>query len=709
MAELGELRRPAAAPRRSAPSSAAASTNPSAVSARPASSTSSRTPPRGRPRRDRRTSARRCAVVLGVDRPAGEHDVARAGTGWRRSARRRAPRARPAPVAHARSRTRPGGSVARSTASSSQVRAAILRLVTAAPVATARSARRSATDGPITFAEYMELALYGPGGFYEQPPVGRRRRLRHEPARPPRVRRCSSARALRSSRTTLGDPDPLRVTEVGAGDGTLARQLLGALGDGPVATRRSSAARARATRSRRSTGSTVRRDPLRPAADLVLAHELLDNLPFRLVRAEARGGPRRPGRRPARRAPRAGRRRARRAPSATRHRRGDRVVPDGALAFVDDAGRRRSTRGYALLIDYGDVGSAPAGRTATAATAWSRICWTRPARPTSRPGVDFAWIAGHAEAAGPARPSRLGRRSATRCSRWASRTGSAPSSPASRTQLDARDGLGRRPHVVGRSRARRCSSIPARARPVRWLLLATQGSPPGVATPHGTERPIDPRSRRATVSRPAPRAVSGKESSMRAVVGPRRSRARPRAWCSSSVRRRSTSAVAGPASDPIGRADVRAPPSSEPGPRRAGGDAEAAGAGRETTEERLEALAEAQAARHARRASRRAGRRTGPRLGGRVRARPRTADDWEPAIAADPNAPFVYSSRPATAARSRAHGNCPHTVDGARRSRRTAARPGARRRRCAPARASRAVRPALSRSSPTTATSTPRS
>ena len=26
--------------------------------------------------------------------------------------------------------------------------------------------------GPITFAEFMQHALYGPGGFYEDPPVG---------------------------------------------------------------------------------------------------------------------------------------------------------------------------------------------------------------------------------------------------------------------------------------------------------------------------------------------------------------------------------------------------------------------------------------------------------------------------------------------------------------------------------------------------------
>ena len=26
--------------------------------------------------------------------------------------------------------------------------------------------------GPISFAEFMELALYGPGGYYDRPPVG---------------------------------------------------------------------------------------------------------------------------------------------------------------------------------------------------------------------------------------------------------------------------------------------------------------------------------------------------------------------------------------------------------------------------------------------------------------------------------------------------------------------------------------------------------
>ena len=38
----------------------------------------------------------------------------------------------------------------------------------------AAAAIRAAIEarGPIPFSEFMELALYGPGGFYEQSPVG---------------------------------------------------------------------------------------------------------------------------------------------------------------------------------------------------------------------------------------------------------------------------------------------------------------------------------------------------------------------------------------------------------------------------------------------------------------------------------------------------------------------------------------------------------
>ena len=145
--------------------------------------------------------------------------------------------------------------------------------------------------GPISFAEYMELALYGPGGFYEHPPVGTDGRLRHQPARPPGVRRAPR-RAIAELRSALGVPAPFRFVEVGAGDGTLAA---------PAARGPSCATPTRVTAVERSAGA---REALRPSAGverrrrphrrpsgphLVLAHELLDNLPFRRVRGTPDG------------------------------------------------------------------------------------------------------------------------------------------------------------------------------------------------------------------------------------------------------------------------------------------------------------------------------------------------------------------------------------------------------------------------------------
>ena len=60
-------------------------------------------------------------------------------------------------------------------------------------------------------------------------PAGRDgRRLRDEPARPPGVRRAAR-RGRAGARSRAWRPEPLRIAEVGAGDGTLATQLLGAL------------------------------------------------------------------------------------------------------------------------------------------------------------------------------------------------------------------------------------------------------------------------------------------------------------------------------------------------------------------------------------------------------------------------------------------------------------------------------------------------
>lgn len=133
----------------------------------------------------------------------------------------------------------------------------------------------------MTFADYMELALYGPGGFYEEHPVGRR--TGSDFATSPHV---SPVFAELLARILEGlSEGEIRLVELGAGDGTLGSQLRGALGEGldytGVETSPGAAASMRGRGLR--TASLAEAIP-RGWSGLVLAHELLDNLPFHLVR-----------------------------------------------------------------------------------------------------------------------------------------------------------------------------------------------------------------------------------------------------------------------------------------------------------------------------------------------------------------------------------------------------------------------------------------
>lgn len=151
--------------------------------------------------------------------------------------------------------------------------------------------RRAVEDhGPISFAEFMELALYGPGGFYEEPPVGERGHFVTSP-HVHAVFGSLLASGLSAMWERLGRPDPFDVVDIGAGDGTLAAQLLEGFHELPV----------RYTAVERSAGSRERlaRLPVGVVAALeeveqdltgcVVANELLDNLPFHRVRRTARG------------------------------------------------------------------------------------------------------------------------------------------------------------------------------------------------------------------------------------------------------------------------------------------------------------------------------------------------------------------------------------------------------------------------------------
>ncbi len=144
------------------------------------------------------------------------------------------------------------------------------------PAAAIRARIRA--DGPISVATFMELALYGPGGFYEDPPVGAHGDFVTSPHVHPAFG-MFVARALEPLAVALGSPTPLRVGEVGAGDGTLARQILDVLDAAYTAIEISAGARGALGDI---DGLSVA-ERLAAPVDLVLAHELLDNLPFRVV------------------------------------------------------------------------------------------------------------------------------------------------------------------------------------------------------------------------------------------------------------------------------------------------------------------------------------------------------------------------------------------------------------------------------------------
>jgi SAM-dependent MidA family methyltransferase len=165
----------------------------------------------------------------------------------------------------------------------------------------ARLRRRIEEAGPITFAEFMESALYDPdGGFFE----GERGRATRGAVGPdgdfvtsPHVSPLFGtllSRLVEDVRSRLGDPDPFTVVEVGAGDGTLARPLA----EGLTETRATNLVLVERTARHRESLAALADSlpvPARVVATVselapgsvtgcVLANEVLDNLPFHRVR-----------------------------------------------------------------------------------------------------------------------------------------------------------------------------------------------------------------------------------------------------------------------------------------------------------------------------------------------------------------------------------------------------------------------------------------
>jgi SAM-dependent MidA family methyltransferase len=133
----------------------------------------------------------------------------------------------------------------------------------------------------------MELALYGANGFYTT--RGRAGRHRGDFITSPEVGPLFGtvlARMIDAEWERLGRPADFTVVEVGAGPGTLARAVTAAWAADPSAhpVRYVAVEVSPAQRELHPAGVESRPDlPAGPITGLVLANELLDNLPFRLL------------------------------------------------------------------------------------------------------------------------------------------------------------------------------------------------------------------------------------------------------------------------------------------------------------------------------------------------------------------------------------------------------------------------------------------
>jgi len=146
------------------------------------------------------------------------------------------------------------------------------------------SAAIAAAGGAIPFSEYMQLALYGQGGFYTT--GGRAGRRGGDFITSPEVGPLFGtviARALDAWWKELGSPSRFDVVECGAGPGTLARSILAAQPECADAMHYVAVEISASQRALHPQGVESRETmPDGPITGVILANELLDNLPFRL-------------------------------------------------------------------------------------------------------------------------------------------------------------------------------------------------------------------------------------------------------------------------------------------------------------------------------------------------------------------------------------------------------------------------------------------
>lgn len=139
------------------------------------------------------------------------------------------------------------------------------------------------------FAEFMERALYDPEhGFYESGQAGRRG---GHFITSPEVGPLFGAvvgRMLDRRWDELGQPDPFTVIDAGAGPGTLARTVAKSQPGCMPALRWINVERSAAGRAAHTVGETRADMPDSPITGVIVANELLDNLPLRLFDPDGR-------------------------------------------------------------------------------------------------------------------------------------------------------------------------------------------------------------------------------------------------------------------------------------------------------------------------------------------------------------------------------------------------------------------------------------
>jgi SAM-dependent MidA family methyltransferase len=145
------------------------------------------------------------------------------------------------------------------------------------------SAAIVAADGPIPFNQFMQLALYGDAGFYTT--TGQAGRRGGDFITSPEVGSLFGtviAGYLDDCWEKLGSPSRFDVVECGAGPGTLARSILAAKPQCMDVLRYVAVEVSAAQRALHPDNIESRETmPEGPITGVILANELLDNLPLR--------------------------------------------------------------------------------------------------------------------------------------------------------------------------------------------------------------------------------------------------------------------------------------------------------------------------------------------------------------------------------------------------------------------------------------------